>query len=199
MNWRELCACAGLLTVAGAASAADCSREDVDHYLDRGFTPQQVVALCRSEAASAEALPSAEQAGYWRDVIDAVEVQLEAGALYFRRDQCVKYDRPNFAEQRKKACGKVSYRIGLAGLQVEDSTHKLLFWGQNTLKVRSPQIERQFELGQAELPARDQRLLAEELESGDIATIPLREGVAVDGVGRRLQDLADTQTKKTAP
>lgn len=38
------------------AMAADCSREDVDHYLSKGFTPEQIVSLCgdASEAESEE-------------------------------------------------------------------------------------------------------------------------------------------------
>lgn len=31
---------------ASVAAAATCSREDIDHYLDRGFSPDQIVDLC---------------------------------------------------------------------------------------------------------------------------------------------------------
>lgn len=199
MTGSKVCVAALLLTASAATLAADCSREDIDHYLDRGFTPQQVVALCRSESSVSEALPSTENASYWRDVVDAVEVSLDADALSFRRDQCVEYDRPNYAEQRKKACGKVSYRIGLDGLKVLDTKQQLLFWGANALIVSSPDIRREYALGQNDLRSRDQRLLATELEQGDRATIPLRDGVAAEVAGRKLQALADSRTKKTAP
>lgn len=49
-----------------AAMAADCSREDVDHYLSKGFTPEQIVSLCgdASEAPpSPEPPPAASSAG----------------------------------------------------------------------------------------------------------------------------------------
>lgn len=49
-----------LLTLAtSAAVAANCSREDIDHYLDRGFTPDQVIDLCGQLAPSAADTPVA--------------------------------------------------------------------------------------------------------------------------------------------
>ncbi len=189
--WYRTCGLA-LMGVAMPVLAVDCEREDIDHYLDRGFTPQQVLELCRPEAAA----PQGDRPGppqdraYWRDVIDAMEVHLDAEALSFRREQCVEYDRPNFAQQRKKACGKVYYRIALEGLEVLGTEHKLLYWGQNAVEISSSSIERRFELGQQAMRERDQALLARELESGSKTRIPVRDGVAVDVVANRLKQLA---------
>lgn len=43
---RNTLSAALLLFTASAAVAGTCSREDIDHYLNRGFTPEQVVELC---------------------------------------------------------------------------------------------------------------------------------------------------------
>ncbi len=174
-----------------AAGAADCGREDIDHYLDRGFTPQQVLELCRNElpAAQAEAGGPTDSA-YWRDVLDGSDISLSDKALRFTRELCVEYDRPNFAQQRKRACGKAHYSLGLVGLEVLESSKKLLYWGRNSVSVRSPAIERRYELNQQSLPERDRALLEQELESGDISEVPVRDGVAVDVVRERLKQLA---------
>ena len=174
-------------TVSGAA---DCSREDIDHYLDRGFSPQQVLELCRPEMPDeTDQSAQARDASYWRDVIHAREVRLSADTLSFVRDQCIAYDRPNFAQQRKKACGKVYYSIGLDGLEVLETSKKLLYWGQNSIAVSSPSIQRRYELNQSDLPERDQRILKRELPRGDSVDIPIHDGVALDVVASRLQRL----------
>lgn len=183
-----------LLSGLASAQAADCSRQDIDHYLDRGFTPQQVLELCRPAPAGAEQAtrtPTQELdlQSELRDLIDGFGIVLDENHLLFSRELCIAYDRPNYAEQRKKACGEAHYRIARQGLQVLSASSKLLFWGRDSVKVASPQITRRFELGQDDLSARDQAKLAEALEQGDQLEIPVREGVAPGQLQLRLQKL----------
>lgn len=185
-----------VLGMASPCFAADCERDDIDHYLDRGFTPQQVLELCRGQGAASS--PSMEQAHartehlrFFRDAVDGHDLSLGEDVLAFSRELCVKYDRPNYAEQRKSACGVAHYRIGLDGLKVEQANRKVVFWGNNEVRVSSPALEKVYELGQAELSERDQRKLAEELDKeAGVVVIPVREGVAVDAVRARLEELA---------
>ncbi len=180
-----------LAAVHATAGAADCSRADIDHYLDRGFTPQQVLELCRSEKPAPESDPERPiDAGYWRDVIDGHAIELGEDALRFSRELCVEYDRPNYAQRRKRACGKAHFSVGLDGLEVLESHKKLLYWGRNSIAVRSPRISRRYELNQQALSQRDQALLEQELERGEYSEIPIRDGVAVDVVSERLKRLA---------
>ncbi len=184
-----------LLGMASPSFAADCEREDIDHYLDRGFTPQQVLELCRGGSSSSPTMEQAEARSehlrFFRDAVDGHDLSLGEDVLSFSQDVCVKYDRPNYAEQRKSACGVVHYRIGLKGLTVLESSRKLVFWGDNEVRVRSPLLEKDYQLGQSELSERDQRKLNEELAAeSDVAAIPVREGVAVDAVRARLEELA---------
>lgn len=186
-----------LLGMASPGFAADCGREDIDHYLDRGFTPQQVLELCRGQAASSSA-PTLEQAHvrgehlrFLRDAVDGHDLSLGEDVLAFSRDLCVKYDRPNYAEQRKSACGVAHYKIGLQGLKVLEASRKVVFWGSNEVRVGSPLLEKDYQLGQDALSERDQRKLAEELgKDAQAVLIPVREGVAVDAVRARLEELA---------
>lgn len=181
-----------ILGLASPVQALDCAREDIDHYLDRGFSPEQVVALCGSQAAD----PAGPEAGgradldFLRQAIDGFAITLDAQALSFSRNICVAYDRPNYAEQRKKACGKAHYRIGLQGLTVLDSQSKLMFWGRNAVRVRSPELEQRYELGQETLSERDRRKLEEALNRGQDAEIPVRDGVSPGALQARLQHLA---------
>lgn len=184
-----------LLGMASPLFAADCEREDIDHYLDRGFTPQQVLELCRGGAASAPTMAQAQTHGehlrFFRDAVDGFDLKLSDEAMSFSRELCVKYDRPNYAQQRKNACGVAHYRIGLEGMKVLEASRKVVFWGSNDVIVSSPLLEKDYQLGQGELSQRDQDKLAEELaKDADVAVIPVREGVAVDAVRARLEELA---------
>lgn len=183
-----------LLGMASPLFAADCEREDIDHYLDRGFTPQQVLELCRGGAASAPTMAEAQTHGehlrFLRDAVDGFDLNLNEEVLSFSRELCVKYDRPNYAEQRKNACGVAHYRIGLEGMNILEASRKVVFWGSNTVRVSSPLLEKDYQLGQGDLSQRDQSKLAEELaKDADVVLIPVREGVAVDAVRARLDEL----------
>ena len=181
------------LGFSGPLQAADCERADIDHYLDRGFSPQQVLELCRSGShvdTVEQAKAQSDQLRYLHDAIDAESISLTQKSLSFKRDLCVKYDRPNYAEQRKQACGTARYVIGLQGMKVLDSSQKLMFWGSNEVLVSSPQVEREFALGQDKLRQRDQDELAKALPQGQEVKIPVREGMSVAAVRARLQQLA---------
>ena len=34
------------LSIYTNSSYAECSRDDIDHYLDKGFTPEQIAGMC---------------------------------------------------------------------------------------------------------------------------------------------------------
>lgn len=178
--------------IAAPAQAADCAREDIDHYLDRGFTPQQVLALCRPgepAAAPAEA-ESGTAISFLRDALAVYDLRLDADSLRYSRELCVEYDEPNLAQQRKRACGVAHYRIGREGLEVVDSSRKLLFWGSDALTVTSPAIDRDYALGQEQLKTRDQRELAAELEQGPTTRLPVRSGVPLERVRAQVNAIA---------
>ncbi|MGJ8670477.1 MAG: hypothetical protein ACSHXK_13370 [Oceanococcus sp.] len=185
------------LLIAAAVSlpvqAADCQRKDIDHYLDRGFTPKQVLELCRggaSEQSPAQVDTQAQQLNDLRELIDAKNMSLSPDSWDYTQEMCVEYDRPNYAQQRKKACGIAHYRISRKGLVVQDTRKKLAFWGANEVVLHASAVLREFELGQADLSERNQRELERELPSGNTVVVPVREGVAVSEAKRQIQALA---------
>ncbi len=185
-----------LLAMAGfvaSVSAADCQREDIDHYLDRGFTPKQVLELCRNGNA-ARTPAQADQQGRALDtlsgLIEGQGFRLDEQYFGFSQTICVAYDRPNYAQQRKKACGMAHYQIARAGLKVDQTRKKLLFWGRNEVLLSSPEIERRYELGQQALSERNQQQLQRELPSGNELSVPARDGVSVSRLQQALQALA---------
>ena len=189
-----------VLLIAAAASlpvqAADCQRDDIDHYLDRGFTPKQVLELCRggaSEQSPVQVDSQTEKLNVLRTLIDAKNMSLSPEYLSYTRDICVEYDRPNYAEQRKKACGTAHYRIARQGLRVEETRKKLAFWGANEVVLHASSVEREFELGQAELSERNLHQLQRELPKGNMVSVPVREGVAVSEAKRQLEALSASE------
>ncbi len=166
--------------------AADCTRADIDHFLDRGFTPDQVVALCASPAP-AESPADVSERAVITDALAAYDISLDREQLQYRRDQCFRYGRENLAQQRTQVCGTVVYRIALAGLEILDSRSKLLIWGRNSVAV-SGDVQRDYQLDLAGLSQWEQAQLAKELEHGPQTELPVRDGQAADRVADALRD-----------
>lgn len=199
MKYASTLACISLAGFLGTAQAADCSRDDIDHYLDRGFSPKQVLELCRSGGGNQslqQASQNSQQLDALRATIDARDISLDQDTLSFQRELCVKYDRPDFAQQRKKACGTARYQLARKGLQVEQSNTKLLFWGRNEVLISSPQVERSYNLGQEALSQRNQRRLQKVLDKrqqDNTIAVPVRAGVAISAARQQLQDLSQAK------
>lgn len=193
VQWQAVAVLLGGMLV-GTAGAADCGREDIDHYLDRGFTPQQVLDLCRpGEPAATPAAPGdSGRLDSLRDALAVFDLRLDGNNLHYSREQCVEYDRPNLAQQRKRACGKVHYSVAREGLAVEDSRRRLLFWGSTALEIVSSRIERRYELGQGALSERDREQLSRELEEGPRTDLPVRDGMPMERVRSEVEALAIT-------
>jgi hypothetical protein len=55
----SLCLTTASILLPGV-SYAGCSRDDIDHYLSKGFTPGQITALCTQDPAASDKKPAAE-------------------------------------------------------------------------------------------------------------------------------------------
>ncbi len=124
------------------ANAGTCSREDIDYYLKRGFTPEQVVKLCGNGSAEPVAPATAAPAGVapvpvpapspspaptaqndelitLKSSIEADDVQLTPEAIiYTRTKDCLPYGSENYDGFRSKACVTTTTTLARKGLRV---------------------------------------------------------------------------------
>lgn len=181
------------ISIPSITLAADCAREDIDHYLDRGFSPQQVVELCRdghSAATPEQVTQGMKMEQRLRKLLAVQNLNLSRDSLSFQRELCVKYDRPNFAEQQKRACGRGHFVIPMKNMQIQDKRKKLLFWGQDEVIVAAQGLQRKYDLGQASLSERNQKQLERALPTGDELALPLRDGASADELVELLRQIS---------
>lgn len=210
------------LLCAAAPARAECAREDVQFYLDKGFTNEQVTKLCAPAAGAAR--PEAgryqayadeyvdrkdeeyttrmrvEREVFLRNSIEATDIRVDGGRLYFIRENCVSEGVEKDRAFGLKACPEVQFRIRLAGLEVHEKEYKRRFlFGLPLIQVTGEIERRALPGGFDHIPNEyNRKLLRAKLERGPTTKIPLRRGVDFHFARTALQDIVDFETRRAA-
>ncbi|MDE0302254.1 MAG: hypothetical protein OXJ38_03480 [Gammaproteobacteria bacterium] len=206
-----------LLLFSTPLAWAECSRDDIQFYLDKGFTTEQVTSLCSEPAGEKkkkyraytdeyvdrsdqeyQARMRVEREAALRNAIEATDIRLERGYLYYVRPQCVSEGVEKDRAFGLKSCPNIRYRIKLAGLKVDEKEHKKRFlFGQKMVRVTG-QIKRQEMPGAfADIPDEYWRnVLRKRLEKGNSTKIPLRDGVDFHFARNALRDMVGFETER---
>lgn len=206
-----------LLMFSAPLAWAECSRDDIQFYLDKGFTTEQVTLLCSEPASEGkkkyraytdeyvdrtdqeyQARMRVEREAALRNAIEATDIRLERGYLYYVRPQCVSEGVEKDRAFGLKSCPNIRYRIKLAGLKVDEKEHKKRFlFGQKMVRVTG-QIKRQEMPGAfADIPDEYWRnVLRKRLEKGNTTKIPLRDGVDFHFARNALKDMVGFETER---
>ena len=209
------------LLCAAAQARAECAREDVQFYLDKGFTNEQVTKLCAA-AGGAPARPEAgryraytdeyvdrkdeeytarlriEREVFLRNSIEATDIRVDGGSLYYIRETCVSEGVEKDRAFGLKACPEVQFRIRLAGLKIDEKEHKRRFlFGLPLVQVTGEVERRALPGGFDHIPNEyNRKLLRAKLERGPTTKIPLRRGVDFHFARTALQDIVDFETRR---
>ncbi len=139
------------LLISGPSFANSCSRADVDFYLQRGFTTDQVTRLCSSTAVAPQAqypnqgyAPANPQSLKMRDdqtflstALDARNVKLTKDGLSYSAEECDVYEHhPIRREMDEEVCVKSNVNIKFAGLKIVDSQKGFLMLRDSNLVVQ---------------------------------------------------------------
>ncbi len=201
-----------------SSAAADCAREDIEFYLEKGFTHEQVSQLCSRAVgggdsknyesfteeyvnrrdAEYEARMRVEREVSLRNSIEGAGVRLAGGWLEYVRKQCVSEGVEKDRIFGLKSCPKIRFRIRMAGLQVDDREYQKRFlFGQKMIRVEG-EIQRKLMPGAfADIPDEYWReQLGKKLEQGNSTKIPLRDGVDFHFVYGALTDIVDHETER---
>ncbi|MCK5725731.1 MAG: hypothetical protein KAH22_02755 [Thiotrichaceae bacterium] len=139
-----------LLSMATLNAYAACSTQQVDHYLKKGFSHEQIVQLCGTQAqASTGSLsvsrPTASTPSnrvhsnkqtYFNTVIEGRAIHYTGQQLIFERKECVDYGEVNMTGFKEKACVNTRTTVNLANLQVLKANKGLFLVREQQLLVK---------------------------------------------------------------
>lgn len=195
------------LSIYTNSSYAECARDDVDHYLDKGFTPEQITTICSTpsvnntdkavnkksstekitETDETHSLKKNEQ--FLKDAIKGRNILLTNDSLQYTLKVCIEYGDEDMYGFAPKACPKIRFIIARKGLEVIKSQKKYIFFGTDEIKIKST-IRREIVGGLEKNTAEEQQLIQQLLESGDHTVIPIRDDISLDSVERTLLRLS---------
>ena len=108
-----------------------CSRDDVDYYLSKGFSTDQITTLC--DTASQSKTPEQQAKSYnntelfLREAIKGRNVVLTNHSLAYTLKVCINYGEEDLYGFAPKACPNVRFEITLKGLEAKEPVKKLFF------------------------------------------------------------------------
>ncbi len=113
--------------LAQPAMAAECSRADIDRYLDQGYSLAKITQLCAEDSpASPVTADSTDNSVdpatlvYLQTAIDAEDVAVTTDNLILRQERCFPYGEEGFSGIRPSACVTREVTIPRKGLTVGD-------------------------------------------------------------------------------
>jgi len=192
-------------------SNAACSRDDVQFYLDKGFSTTQITTLCETPSSqdntqdpssatpktslstSAAKLSTADntQANkteqFLREAIKGRDVSLTNESLAYTLKFCIKYGEEDLYGFTPKACPNVRFNILLTDLEIKEPK-KTLFFNPDGIDIKGS-ITRDVINGLEEHKIEDQKLILNKLESGNKTTIPVREDISIEKFFQTLDQL----------
>ena len=143
-----------------SASFAKCSKEDVDYYLEKGFTPDQITALCSENVSSNKKIDEVyksfsdeyaneqdeeyirkmriERQVFFKSALGAQNIKLKRDHLIFDQYECAKDGLAKPGSDRNKAgCAVVLTKIKLSEVEVSEKEYKeKVFFGTRSIRVR---------------------------------------------------------------
>ena len=195
MTVRLLALCFAPVAVAfGTVANAACSRADVDHFLSRGFTQEQIVLLCGGSMKEADeplVQEATEAERELRDLllraVDARRVDVGADHLEWQSEQCVEFAAPNLAGRPRERCGMVTRRVGRDQFTVGEIRRQVLFFGEHGVELKGV-ISQVWDIKTDGMMSADIRRLQENTpETTDSALLPLHGKADPDEIAGALQ------------
>ncbi|MDH5388070.1 MAG: hypothetical protein OEY06_06445 [Gammaproteobacteria bacterium] len=200
------------LTMYANTSYAECARNDIDHYLNKGFTPEQITSICATTPlkTSKPEIPHDEDEPekthhtnqdtnqttahekneqFLKEAIKGRNVTLTKDSLEYTLKVCIEYGDEDLYGFAPKACPIIRYTIARKGLEITKSQKKYIFFGAYEIKIKST-IKREIISGLENNKSNEIILINEKLETGDHTFIPVRDDISIVEVEQVLLQLS---------
>ena len=198
---------------------AECSRNDVEYFLKKGFSQEQVVAICEAAKPRQFGEPTKQGQGdyeaYNRELearmrierrlqkkeddilllktaIAGEDIRVTRNWLDFKRPFCIVGGNSPEVEARIKICPLVLYRIYFEGLRVKEYERKYLVFGTREIEVEGT-IKRKLLNDLKEYPAGLRRELLDSYKASvrkGGTFIPIRKDYPINRVQEILRSYA---------
>lgn len=165
--------------LAATQASAACSRDDVDYYLSKGFSREQVTAICEGSGGSGrqentyqpyrnpqeeyarqeeQRRGKEEERTFMQKALKVWDVELTREKLEYTRRFCLSAGKAAEVNARTKVCPDVRYSVFFKGLKVGDYGRKYFFLGSREIQV-SGTVERNMLHDLSEYPSEIRREL----------------------------------------
>ena len=145
-----------VVCLAAVQASAACSRDDVDYYLSKGFSNEQITAICggggdpdqREDTYRAYANPleayarqaeqrrrAEEEIAFMQKALRVWDVKLTQERLEYTRKFCLSAGKTAEITGRTKVCPNVRYHVFFKGLEVGGYERKYFFLGSREIQV----------------------------------------------------------------
>ena len=139
---------------------AKCNKEDINYYLEKGFTTEQVTALCSENISTNKKTEEIyrsfsdeyadeqdeeyirkmriERQVFFKSALGAQNIKLKRDLLIFDQYQCAKdgFAKPG-SDRNFKGCAVVLTKIKLSEVEVDEKEHKeKVFFGTRSIRVK---------------------------------------------------------------
>ena len=189
------------------SSYAECAREDIDHYLNKGFTPEQITAICTKALVRPADKKSTDNSKLITEtnigqntllkkneqlLIEAIKgrnILLTNDALQYTLKICVEYGEEDLYGFAPNACPVIKFIIARKNLEVIKSQKKYIFFGDNEIKIKAT-IEREVISGLEKNKPYEKKLIQQQIETGDYTFIPIRDDISLTDVEQVLRQLS---------
>ena len=182
-----------------------CDMEQIDQFLQRGFTHEQIVKLCgnpQPATPSTEKDPASTQQPetrfdtdidkrvfYLQTVIDADKIEVTPDAITYWRDKCYAYGTEGFTGFRPEACVNMRTTIQRKGLKVVRAAKGIIMIRDQEMIV-SGDIKQEV-LNSEKLKPKALKAFAADYPSSLTKTnIPVKKGIDPMDVAETLKRLA---------
>jgi len=199
------------LFTSSNALANSCSKSDIDYYLQRGFTNEQVVQLCAGPAATQNTgqtyqAPTqaqnqqtqqnnqlGEDQSYLSAALDSDGVTMTPQTLTLLPRECIEYGSASgsqaAADLKETICVNTKLIINFAGLTIGKAS-KGLFLVKDAKVIVKGNIQREL-IGINELRRQDREAIIEKLSTNPKAVdLKIRRGLDPSAVAERLNRYA---------
>jgi len=206
-NYTITCSAIFVFTMLSCQANAACSRDDVSFYLDKGFSTDQITALCSEASTPASDVPQSEaqqaeqhsasaevddNALFLNRAIKAQKINLSSDSLsYTQKEMCMEYGEEDLFGFTPKVCPDVAYTISLKGLEVLGTGKKYGFYGTPEVRIKSSAIKREIIGGLKNKKPEERELILEVFEKGFETAIPIRDDFSLEQVKQVLQELSN--------
>ena len=193
---------------SSAALANSCSKSDIDYYLQRGFTNDQVVQLCAGPAQNTSQQQTQgyqatavqpqqrnlirEDESYLSAALDANGVSLSNQSLTLLPRECIKHG-PTSGQASvdliETICVNTKLKINFAGMKIGKVSKSLLFVRDAGVILKG-NIQREL-TGLSQLRRQDREAVIEKLsKTPKEVNIKIRRGIDPTAVAQRLSKYA---------